>query len=85
MTGQDCPGCGLQRSFMALIEGDIAGSIMYYPGLFPILLGIVLITIFYFTKRDFFVRSAKGMFILGGIVILLNFGLKMGGIIPCPV
>lgn len=26
-TGYDCPGCGSQRAFMALIHGDIAGAL----------------------------------------------------------
>ena len=31
LTGIDCPGCGFQRSILALIQGDIAKSIYLYP------------------------------------------------------
>ncbi|RXK61616.1 DUF2752 domain-containing protein [Lacibacter luteus] len=34
----DCPGCGLQRSYIALLKGNIAESIRLYPAAIPILL-----------------------------------------------
>ena len=33
----DCPGCGFQRAFVALIKGDVFHSLFLYPALMPIL------------------------------------------------
>jgi len=33
-----CPGCGLQRSFIALLRGDLRNSFVLYPATIPILL-----------------------------------------------
>ena len=33
----DCPGCGLQRSILALLEGDIIKSLSLYPATIPII------------------------------------------------
>ncbi|MDR1611056.1 MAG: DUF2752 domain-containing protein [Candidatus Symbiothrix sp.] len=33
----DCPGCGLQRSILALFEGDLVKSVQLYPATIPIL------------------------------------------------
>lgn len=34
----DCPGCGMQRSIIALLEGDLEKSLSLYPATIPILL-----------------------------------------------
>lgn len=34
----DCPGCGLQRSFAALLKGDILMSFLFHPVTIPLLL-----------------------------------------------
>jgi hypothetical protein len=34
----DCPGCGLQRSYISLMKGDFTGSFQLYPAAIPILL-----------------------------------------------
>lgn len=33
----DCPGCGMQRSLIALVKGDIVASLQLYPALLPII------------------------------------------------
>ena len=33
----ECPGCGIQRSFVALLKGDFVGSLQLYPATMPIL------------------------------------------------
>lgn len=38
ITHFDCPGCGMQRSFILLISGDFVNSFLLYPALVPIIL-----------------------------------------------
>jgi len=37
LTDIDCPGCGFQRSFIALIQGDLSKSWLLYPPTIPLL------------------------------------------------
>jgi len=41
ITGHQCPFCGTTRSFGALVQGDIPGSIAYNPG--GVLLSVVIL------------------------------------------
>jgi hypothetical protein len=37
----DCPGCGFQRSVIALLDGRLAASLSLYPAAIPILVMVV--------------------------------------------
>lgn len=34
--GMECPGCGMQRSLIALLNGNIFSSLELYPALLPL-------------------------------------------------
>ncbi len=38
LTGIDCPGCGIQRSFLKLIHGEFLESLELFPALLPFLM-----------------------------------------------
>lgn len=41
----DCPGCGLQRSFIAMLQGNVLQSLHFYPALLPLLILIYIMLI----------------------------------------
>jgi len=41
LTGFDCPGCGMQRAFIALLKGDLPASFAANPAMLPFLLTLV--------------------------------------------
>lgn len=45
VTHFECPGCGIQRSFILLVKGDMAASFARYPALIPILFLFVFLLI----------------------------------------
>ena len=48
-TGIDCLGCGMQRSIVCLLRGDLYGSIRYYPPLL-FFISYVFVIILYLTN-----------------------------------
>lgn len=43
--GMECPGCGMQRSLIALLKGNITESIHYHAALIPFVITLFLLTI----------------------------------------
>ncbi len=69
MVGIDCPGCGFQRSVLALFSGNFEDSFIFYPATVPIF-SLLIFTAFHL-KFDF----KKGAFIIKmiyiGIIIII--------------
>jgi hypothetical protein len=60
-TGFPCPGCGSQRAFWLLIEGDIVGSLQMYPALVPAFITVL------FTLLHLYFRFARGHRVIVGM------------------
>lgn len=73
----DCPGCGLQRSYIALFKGDFAASFYLYPAAVPILVMIACLflhLIFKFKNGAFLLTS---LYIFCAIIILVHYIYKI--------
>lgn len=63
----DCPGCGLQRSFLLLLKGNIYDSIKMYPALLPIFFFILFLLI---NKKVQFLKT--GLFVKMSLMIIFS-------------
>ncbi|MDX1937775.1 MAG: DUF2752 domain-containing protein [Flavihumibacter sp.] len=73
----DCPGCGLQRSFVALLKGNISQSFYLYPATIP-MLGLLLFTLLHL-KFNFKNGSTviKILYIFIASIIIINYIVKI--------
>lgn len=76
-SGYDCPGCGFQRSVLALLKGDFHLSFALYPPTLPILVtfAVCLSANYFWGARSN--RLIKTMVTITGTFILLNYGYKV--------
>ncbi|WP_461789979.1 DUF2752 domain-containing protein [Pedobacter sp.] len=77
LTGLDCPGCGFQRSFIALLKGNLGQSLKFYPATLPFiaLLVYMLLHLKFDFKNGAFVL--KLMYIFVSSIIIINYIYKV--------
>jgi hypothetical protein len=75
-TGMDCPGCGFQRSFWALAQGDVGACWEHYPPMFPFLFTIGMVVVAVKTRWRHRMVVLWGSLALTCIFILVNFVFK---------
>jgi hypothetical protein len=77
LTGFDCPGCGFQRSLIALIQGDLVKSFSSYPAAIPLL--ALLITSFINKKyiAEKFPLFKQSLYILTSLLIIVPYIIKI--------
>ncbi|MFF5383620.1 DUF2752 domain-containing protein [Pedobacter suwonensis] len=75
--GIDCPGCGLQRSVLALFQGDLSASFKFYPATIPLIF-LVLFTLIHL-KLDFKFGAQLIKIVFAGVavIILINYIYKI--------
>src|SRR3954470_21884809 len=77
ITGIDCPGCGMTRAFIALLKGDLSGSLHYHPGLIPFLLTLIVLLLQLKIKHPRGGFLIMWLFIATSGITLINFLLKL--------
>lgn len=77
LTGIDCPGCGFQRSVVALLKGNITESLHLYPATIPLL----ITTLFVFLSFKFNIDNRhvikKTLYIITAFIIAGSYAFKM--------
>ncbi len=72
-----CPGCGLQRSCIALLQGNVLQSIHFYPALLPLIILISLIIINSKRQLSFLQKCIKFGIPSVFAIILLSYMYKL--------
>ena len=76
ISGFDCLGCGLQRSFVCLLRGDLYGSIRYYPPLLFLISYVVVIILYLTNSIQIFSDRIRHMTYALLVIVVLSYILK---------
>jgi hypothetical protein len=79
MVGVDCPGCGIQRAWWALLNGDFADSWHHYPPLLPFLFTLLLIPFAVKSKFTYRMHFLAASIAVTCIFIATNYVFKVIG------
>ncbi|MBB6499803.1 DUF2752 domain-containing protein [Pedobacter cryoconitis] len=77
LTGYDCPGCGFQRSLLALLKGNFQESFHLYPPTVPILLTLIIglsANYFWGSKSKILINV---LFMITGSIIMISYLFKI--------
>ncbi|QBA65570.1 DUF2752 domain-containing protein [Muriicola soli] len=77
VLGIDCPGCGIQRSVLFLIQGDFLAAFKMYPAIYPILGLFGFLVLDQFFKIKFANKISITLMITSVLLILINFLIKL--------
>jgi len=77
LTGVDCPGCGFQRSLLALVKGNFRESIQLYPAAIPLLITALFVLFAIKLKMDNRHLIKKTLYITTGSIIMISYIIKI--------
>ncbi|RZL12270.1 DUF2752 domain-containing protein [Pedobacter sp. Leaf250] len=75
--GFDCPGCGLQRSIISLMKGDLIVSFKYYPATIPLILLIIFTGLHLKFDFKFGASAIKFAFLGIAVIVLISYIYKI--------
>jgi len=73
----DCMGCGMQRSFIELLKGNLVESFMLYPALLPIIAMILFLPLHLVFKFKHGASVLKYFFIFNISIVVISYIIKI--------
>jgi hypothetical protein len=73
----ECPGCGMQRAFVALLKGDLAGSLHHHPALVPFVFTLLVTGLQLYFKWERGGRMIVLLFSSTVVIMVVNYIVKL--------
>jgi len=77
LFGIDCPGCGIQRSFFLLIDGEFTKAFFMFPAIYTTILFFAFIALHLFDKTRNYQKAIIWTAIINGVITIVSYIIKM--------
>lgn len=74
--GIDCPGCGMQRSLMALLKGNVIESFQCHAAVIPFIITVILLIVQLIIKHEKGGRWVMWAFVATTIITIAQYITK---------
>ncbi len=74
--GFDCPGCGLQRSALRLLQGDFAGAFVLYPPIYSLLALGASVVVFALKPNPITQKTSIVLGISHAFITIISYALE---------
>lgn len=71
--GIECPGCGMQRSLIALLKGNIWESFQLFPALIPLFLMFIFLIFHLKYQFKHGARILTFWFVINTVIIIVSY------------
>ena len=75
--GVECPGCGMQRSFIELLRFNFVESFILFPALVPTLILMIYLVLHLIFKYKNGANNLKILFITNTSIVVLSYIYKL--------
>lgn len=80
MFGIDCLGCGAQRAFFLVLQGEFSAALKLYPAIYTILVLLVYVVVNLFLKFRYDWSIKLILILINALIIIASYAFKMNEI-----
>jgi hypothetical protein len=77
LFGIECPGCGSQRSFFMLINGEFSAVFHIFPAIYSTLLLFLFLGLHFIDKSRDYQKIIIGLAIINALIMIISYIYKI--------
>lgn len=75
--GIECPGCGSQRSFWLLLQGEFIEAFKMWPAIYTFIPFAIVLLLHFIDKKRNYNKAIKYLAIINGCIMAINYLIKI--------
>lgn len=77
LFGMECPGCGMQRATVMVVQGDFAHAFSMFPAIYTTIPLFILLGLHFVDKKRNYTKAIIPVAILNAVVMIIAYFYKL--------